>query len=188
MQARELVPVECPSGQRAEAAGDWRHYVPLALVAGAVVTLDQWSKTYVSAYMDAHGGGPIAILGGKVLIDLVHNTGAAFGVLPNQTVLFIVIALAIVTALIVSYRRLARGPATLRLGLGLVLGGAVGNLLDRVRLGYVIDFIDLRWWPVFNVADSCIVIGVMILVVTLMLQAEHRVEGGRREADLGSRK
>ena len=150
------------------------HYVPLALIVAAVVLVDQWSKSFVSGYVYAHGGESVSVLGGKVLIDLVHNTGAAFGVMPNQTILFIVIAVAIVTALIVSYRRLARGPIALRIGLGLVLGGALGNLADRVRLGYVVDFIDLRWWPVFNVADSCIVIGVTVLIVTFMLQPDRR--------------
>jgi signal peptidase II len=161
------------SDETSVARTDAFHYVPLALIVAAVVLVDQWSKSFVSGYIDAHGG-PIPILGGKVLIDLVRNPGAAFGVMPNQTILFIVIAVAIVTALIVSYRRLARGPIALRIGLGLVLGGALGNLADRVRLGYVVDFIDLRWWPVFNVADSCIVIGVTVLIVTLMLQPDRR--------------
>lgn len=152
-----------------------KQYVPLVVVAATVLVADQWSKTYVTDYLNAHGG-PILILGGKVRIRMVPNSGAAFGVLPNQTVLIIVIAGAIVTALILSYRRLAHGPATLRLGLGLVLGGALGNLADRVRLGHVIDFIDLRWWPVFNVADSCIVVGVLMLIATLSLQAERKVE------------
>lgn len=151
------------------------HYAPLILVAGMVLILDQLTKTYVARYIDRHGG-PISLFGGKVSLDLVHNSGAAFGVLPNQTILFIVIAGAIVTALIVSYHRLAQGPSTLRIGLGLILGGAVGNLLDRVRLGYVIDFIDLHWWPVFNMADSCIVFGVVLLVGTLMVQTERQLE------------
>jgi signal peptidase II len=178
MHAQPLTPVtEEEMETESSSRNDISHYAPLVALAGLVLIVDQWSKTFVGQYVDAHGGSPISVLGGKVLIDLVHNTGAAFGVLPNQTVLFVVIAVAIVTALIVSYRRLARGPAALRIGLGLVLGGALGNLADRVRLGYVIDFIDLRWWPVFNVADSCIVMGVATLVITLMFQAERKVEG-----------
>jgi signal peptidase II len=173
MRVGELAPVTTPSESAPPATADLWHYVPLALVTAAVVTADQWSKSYVSGYLDTHGG-PVSILGGKVLIDLVHNSGAAFGVLPNQTALFIIIAVGIVTALIVSYRKLARGPAVLRIGLGLVLGGALGNLADRVRLGYVVDFIDLRWWPVFNVADSCIVVGVALLFLTLTVTAEQR--------------
>lgn len=152
------------------------HYAPLILVAAVVLAADQWTKSFVTGYLDAHGVGQVSLLGGKVLLDRVHNTGAAFGILPNQTILFIVIAVAIVTALVVSYRRLAKGPIWLRLGLGLVLGGALGNLTDRVRLGYVVDFIDLRWWPVFNVADSSIVLGVLILILTLTVQAERRIE------------
>ena len=166
-------------------ASDLGHYVPFALVAAAVLALDQWSKWYVVGYVDGWAnsrgvppqGASIPILGGKVLIDPVNNSGAAFGVLPNQTILLTAVALAIVGALILAYRRLARGPLSIRIGLGMVLGGALGNLLDRVRLGHVIDFIDLRWWPVFNVADSCIVLGVAALIITLMVQAERRVEG-----------
>lgn len=152
-----------------------RHYAPLIAIAGLVLVVDQLTKTYVARGIDRHGG-PISLFGGNLSLDLVHNTGAAFGILPNQTLLFILVAAAIVTALIVSYRRLAHGPIMLRIGLGLILGGALGNLLDRVRLGYVIDFIDLHWWPVFNVADSCIVIGVVLLVGTLMVQTERQLE------------
>jgi len=155
---------------------DLGHYLPFAAVAALVLALDQWSKFFVTGYVEASGQGQIAILGGKVLIDPVDNTGAAFGVLPNQTILLTAIALTIVTALVFSYRRLARGPVSVRVGLGMILGGALGNLLDRVRFGHVVDFIDLRWWPVFNVADSCIVMGVLTLIVTLMFQAEHRAE------------
>jgi signal peptidase II len=71
------------------------------------------------------------------------------------------------------YRRVAAGPALLRIGLSLVLGGAIGNLIDRVRLGYVVDFIDLRWWPVFNVADSAIVVGVAALVLRSLVDTAH---------------
>ncbi len=163
-------------GGPSAAASTLGRYLPLMSVAALVLVIDQWTKAVVTGYVNARGGAPVPILGGDVLIDLVHNTGAAFGVLPNQTVLFIVIAMAIVTALMLSYRRLAQGPMALRLGLGLILGGALGNLADRVRFGYVVDFIDVRWWPVFNLADSCIVIGVILLVVTLTLQVERRVE------------
>lgn len=130
----------------------------------------------MTAHLAARNGTPVALLDGDVLINLVHNTGAAFGVLPNQTILFVVIAVVIITGLIVSYQRLAQGPVWLRIALGLVLGGALGNLSDRVRVGYVVDFIDLRWWPVFNLADSCIVIGVLTLVVTLMVTATPQLE------------
>lgn len=155
-------------------SSDLGHYVPFALIAAAVLALDQWSKYFVTGYVDASGQGQILLLDGKVRIEPVVNPGAAFGVLPNQTILLTAVAAVIVGALVVSYRRLARGPIWLRIGLGMIMGGATGNLLDRVRLGHVRDFIDLRWWPVFNAADSFIVIGVTMLIITFMVQAEHR--------------
>jgi signal peptidase II len=172
-----LVSSELPMRATKADPRDALRYIPLIVVTLGVFLLDQWSKAAVSAYINGNGG-PVSLLGGKVLFNIVHNTGAAFGILPNQTVLFILIALAIVAGLIFSYHRLAQGPLWIRVGLGLVLGGAIGNLTDRVRLGYVVDFIDLRWWPVFNLADSSIVIGVCILIVTLMFEAEHRVAPG----------
>ena len=66
----------------------FRQYAPLIVVAAVVFVIDQWTKASISSYVDAHGGTPFELLGGKVLIDLVHNTGAAFGLFPNQTVLF----------------------------------------------------------------------------------------------------
>jgi signal peptidase II len=167
------LPQKRPDDTAIDLGSAMRQYAPLIIVAALVFAIDQWSKASISAYVDAHGGTPFEVLGGKVLIDLVHNTGAAFGLFPNQTVLFVIVALVIVTGLIASYRRLASGPIWLRIGLGLVLGGALGNLSDRVRLGYVIDFVDVRWWPVFNLADSCIVAGVVILILTLTVQAER---------------
>ncbi len=141
-------------------------------MATAVFVADQWTKRLITDRMKANGDRPISLLGGKLLLDLVHNSGAAFGLFPNQTVLFIVVASAIVIGLVVMYRRLSRGPIWLRIGLGLVLGGALGNLADRIRLGYVVDFIDLRWWPVFNIADSCIVTGVAVLLLTASFRSE----------------
>lgn len=147
-----------------------RRYVPLGTVAVAVFALDQATKSWVTQYVNSHGGEPIKVLGGKVLIDLTHNTGAAFGILAGGSVLFVAIAVAVVAAIVLSYHRVAEGPVILRVALGLILGGALGNLLDRIRLGYVVDFVDLRWWPVFNLADSCIVIGAVLLVLALSMR------------------
>jgi len=155
---------------------DLGRYVPFVSVAAAVFLVDQWSKVFVTQYVQSTGQGQVSLFGGAVLIRPIQNPGAAFGILPNQTWLLTVVAAVIIGALVVSYRRLARGPLSLRIGLAMILGGAVGNLLDRVRLGSVRDFIDLRWWPVFNVADSCIVMGVTVLILTLLVQAEHRAE------------
>jgi signal peptidase II len=98
----------------------------------------------------------------------VQNRGAAVGILQNQSFLFLVVGVGVVAAILVSYRYFPKMSLLLNLALGLQLGGALGNLFDRVRLGYVVDYVDVAIWPVFNVADSAIVIGVAILAFHLL--------------------
>lgn len=147
-------------------------YLVLFAVAAVVLIADQISKAEVSAKLRHR---TVEILGGLVRLDYTQNTGAAFSIFHNGGILFAAIAVAVSAGIVLSYRRLAGTPLLPRIALGLVLGGAIGNLIDRVRLGYVVDFVDLRWWPVFNLADSAIVAGVVLLVVNSLL-----VPGGTR--------
>ena len=94
----------------------------------------------------------------------VHNRGAAFGMLANNGSLFVVVAVVVLVAMLGALPRLQRAGAWVVVACALIAGGTVGNLIDRLRFGYVVDFIDFRWWPVFNVADSCICVGVGMLV------------------------
>jgi signal peptidase II len=130
--------------------------------------VDQAVKAIIAETLS--DGRYVELLGGLVRLDYTRNTGAAFGLYQGGGVLFALIALGVSAGIVVSYRRLARSPFLIRAAVGLILGGAVGNLLDRIRLGYVVDFVDLRWWPVFNVADSAIVVGVALLVLNSMLR------------------
>jgi signal peptidase II len=102
----------------------------------------------------------------------VENRGAAFGLLQDQTIFFVLVGFVVIGVIAASYRYLPRSGLRLHLALGLQLGGAVGNLIDRVRQGYVVDFVDFgyqsNWWPVFNVADSAIVIGVALLALNAL--------------------
>jgi signal peptidase II len=157
-------PIGRPAGALAAA------YVGLVGLAVAVVVLDQASKAVVASTLRTRS---IALLGGGVHLTYVRNTGAAFSLLPGGGLVFASIAIAVSAGIVLYYRRVAAGPALLRIGLSLVLGGAIGNLIDRVRLGYVVDFIDLRWWPVFNVADSAIVVGVAALVLRSLVDTAH---------------
>ena len=105
---------------------------------------------------------------GPFWIHHVRNSGIAFGFFSQATAVVIVLtAIAVVWMLVFFARSGARHPV-LPVALGLVIGGSMSNLLDRVRLGYVTDFLDFRWWPAFNLADTFIVVGVVILLATLV--------------------
>ncbi len=122
-------------------------------------------------------------------ITHVTNTGAAFGLFPKWGDFFILIAAIVIVAIILYYHHLPRGQWLMRVALGLQLGGATGNLIDRLRRGFVVDFIDLNFWPlhnwpVFNLADASIVTGVTLLAL-MMLWEERRERDRRRAAEDG---
>lgn len=142
----------------------------IALVAFAA---DQITKTWVLTHLEEQQSwAALAVFRGMINVTHVVNTGAAFGLFPNQGNLFIVIAVLVVVAIISYYRYLPLDQLPVRISLGLQLGGAMGNLLDRVRLGFVVDFIDFGFWPVFNLADVAIVAGVIILALQLMREED----------------
>lgn len=147
----------------------------LLITAAIVIAIDQISKYLVSSMM--YTGQSIALINNFLYITYVRNPGAAFGMFPYQTVFFIVITL-IVAALILYYYRILSGDHKwLRFSLALQLGGALGNLIDRVRDGYVVDFINFTVWPpVFNLADSAIVIGIGIFLISFWRDSGLRVE------------
>lgn len=161
-------------------------FVLLAVVALTLVA-DRVSKAIISDNLRLNESWhpSIPLLRRVFSLTYTTNTGVAFGLFPDQGVLFIFIALVVVTVIIVYYRHLPHGYGLVRLALGLQLGGALGNLIDRLRQGYVIDFIDVNFWPlhnwpVFNLADSAIVVGVGLLALT-MLREEAR-EGDEESA------
>lgn len=133
-----------------------------------VIALDQASKHWASKAL----ADSLWVLLDVLNLRLAHNTGAAFSFLSGaggwQTAFFVVLALAVSLWLGLWLWRLHEGSWPLRAGLALVLGGALGNVIDRLRFGYVVDFIDLHWkqwhWPVFNLADSAITVGVALLL------------------------
>jgi signal peptidase II len=146
-------------------------YAFLLGVALLVLLADQLSKAVVTQHLQ--GRTPVRLLGGAVYLEYTRNSGAAFSSFQHGGMLFEIVAAVVSVGILVLYARAAYGPWLVRAGLALVLGGAVGNLLDRVRLGYVVDFIDLRWWPVFNLADSAIVVGVCLLVLRSLLDSRR---------------
>ena len=144
-------------------------------LSGLIVALDQATKTIVDRSLMLHESR--SVLEGVVRLTYVQNRGAAFGIfsdagLPYQHVLLALVSLGALVAIAVYAWRLPVRSALPQTALALVMGGAVGNLLDRARLGYVIDYVDVYWgayhWPAFNVADAAISIGVTLLVLDIL--------------------
>ena len=160
--------------------GKWRS-VALFLIGFLVVVADQLSKVWIRTNLSQ---GQSLFDAGFFRITRVHNTGAAFGLFQDQSFALTIFALAGITALFVFifvvYRYYPSLDSVLsRIALGLILGGTIGNLIDRFRFGYVTDFIDFSFWPTFNVADSVVTIGVIIFAYSLLdiFQAEKHRDG-----------
>ncbi len=133
----------------------------LIIIAILVVAVDQVTKALIRNFMPV--GDSVPLIPEVLHITHVRNPGGAFGLLPDQKIVFLIISLAIIIFILYYHRRLNITDRLQTLALGLLLGGAVGNIIDRFLLGKVTDFIDFRVWPVFNLADSSIVIGVVLL-------------------------
>lgn len=148
--------------------------MPILILAVVVVILDQWSKYYVQSQMSL--GMSIPVIPEIFHLTYILNPGAAFGILENQRFFFVIIAVAMIATVVYLYPRLPSKPLLLRLGIGLMAGGAVGNVIDRIKTGYVVDFFDFRIWPIFNIADIAIVVGVSCIVYTLVFTEEKKDE------------
>ncbi len=146
----------------------------LLVLAAVVLGLDLLTKTIAVARLTP--GDPVPIIGDFARLSLVRNPGAAFSMATGMTWLLTLVAAAVVVGVV----RIGRTLRSLgwAIGLGLVLGGALGNLMDRLfrapgpLQGHVVDFVAVGWWPVFNVADSAIVCGAILLVVLTVLGFE----------------
>lgn len=147
-------------------------------VAAVVFLLDQATKRLVERWLALGESFPESW---PVRLTHVTNTGAAFGILEGQTGFLIVTTVVGLGAILLYFWFPPTDHPILTLALGLQLGGAVGNLVDRLRYGYVVDFVDLRVWPKFNVADSSIVVGVALLLAFFLFY-EHR-RGAPADAD-----
>lgn len=150
---------------RSLAAGLWQ-WVGLVAVAGAAVAADQATKAIVSSSLAL--GESVDVVG-PLSIHHVQNSGIAFGLFPTATSGVIVLTAIAVTWMLVFFARSGGRHPILPVALGLLLGGSLSNLIDRVRLGHVTDFLDFRFWPAFNLADAFIVAGVAVLIGALLL-------------------
>jgi signal peptidase II len=149
--------------------------------AGIVVALDQLTKTIVRATLDVGESWPSADW--PVRIKNVTNTGAAFSSLQDQTVFLIVMTLVGLAAIYLYYRNPPFQHWVASVAIGMMLGGAVGNLIDRIRVGKVTDFVYFFDFPTFNVADSSISIGVTTLIIGYLLFAERQLTSHHEQAD-----
>lgn len=141
----------------------------IVVVAVLVIVVDQLSKYILSHYLTLHRSVPV--IKHCFHLTLVHNTGIAFGMLKGNSH-FILLVTVVGLVLIIWHLKKEFTHSLIRqqmvalsdmIAVGLILGGALANMIDRLRLGYVVDFLDFRVWPVFNVADSCITVGALIL-------------------------
>lgn len=143
-----------------------------------VFICDQVSKYWILQNLGPHPGmRVIPVIGDWFNIVYSQNTGVAFGLFRNMSPLFIVVSLVICAGAIYVYNvYLPNDTWTVQLSLGLIVGGALGNVVDRINHGFVVDFIQVGWWPVFNLADSSISVGATVLALHLLFTNDEPVE------------
>ena len=130
-----------------------------------VFFIDQLVKHFVLISM--YFGESIPVIPGVFHITFVLNPGAAFGMLEHQRWIFVAVAILVVALVLLFYRKLQQESLITRMGAGLLLGGAIGNLVDRIQSGLVVDFLDFRVWPVFNIADIAICGGAAMIILDM---------------------
>jgi signal peptidase II len=167
------------AAERSLAAGSVQ-WLSLVAVAGAAVFADQLTKQVIARTLDV---GENVDIFGPFSIRHVENSGIAFGFFSSRTTVVIAVTALAVGWMLWFFARSARRHPVLPVALGLVLGGSVANLVDRVRLGRVTDFLDLEAWPAFNLADTFIVVGVAILFGALVLADRPRRPHAVRDGD-----
>lgn len=159
--------------------------VALVGIAAAVAIVDQWTKSLI---VSAIGPGQletrVEVVEGWLALEYTQNRGAAFGVLSGLVLILAAASLAILTGLLVVYMRQTKPPLWQTVAIGLISGGALGNFIDRVRLGHVVDFVSVGPWPNFNFADGAITVGVLVLICGLTRPAT--AFGMARATDRGS--
>lgn len=153
-------------GARRSLSARGRQWVELAVVAFAAIAADQLTKWIVSSQLAL--GEEVDVVG-PLSIHHVQNSGIAFGLFPTATLMVIALTTIAVGWMLAFFARSGGRHPILPVALGFLLGGSCANLIDRVRLGHVTDFLDFRYWPAFNLADSFIVAGVGILIAALLL-------------------
>ncbi len=162
------------------------------LVTIVVIVLDQWTKSLVVTYLSPPESRSVPLVGQYLILYYIQNSGAAFSMFTNTAVLVVLIAVALIVVGYIYLRILNSGPLYYKVIFGLIIGGALGNVIDRIHNGgYVVDFIAFRipqinfYFAIFNVADACITIGVLLLFVFIFFTRrshdEQRTENASKE-------
>lgn len=161
-----------------------RNIVWLLLVAAIIVVLDQYTKWLVRSNLAlGESWSPWEWLAPYARIVYWKNTGVAFGLLQGMNVVFIILASIVSLGIVYYFPTISKSDWLIRLALMLELGGAVGNLIDRITIGYVVDFVSVGNFPVFNVADSCITVGVFILLIGVWVQERREKKLVKNDPD-----
>lgn len=160
----------------------------LFAIAGTIVLLDQISKTLVRVYIPLGDfWAPWRWLVPYARLVHISNAGAAFGMLPHLSDIFTILSIVVVIAILYYFPKVPRSDWLLRLAMGLEMGGALGNLIDRLQQGHVTDFVSIGKFPVFNVADASISIGVVLMVFSLWSKdQESHAPDGEKPGELAS--
>lgn len=155
-----------------------RHFL-FTIIAALVLIADQATKVYIDSTMRLHD--TITVIPNFFNITYIRNRGAAFGILAQSSwrlPFFILVSLVALIVIIIAYRKLRNDQRIAIVSMSLIFSGALGNLIDRIRLGEVIDFIYVHWyehyWPAFNIADSAICVGVVLLAVDMLLEEKRQ--------------
>lgn len=148
-----------------------KSYSILIPTAGLIIALDQWTKSIVRQNLNlGEMWMPLEWLSPYARIVHWYNTGVAFGMFQDKNFLFSILALVISIFLIIFYPKLTEDDWFLRIALGMQLGGSLGNLIDRITIGHVTDFISIGNFPVFNIADASISVGVAVMIMGLWFE------------------
>ncbi len=145
-------------------------YLVLLPITGLIVGLDQWTKSLVRSHLAlGEVWSPFNWLTPYARIVHWYNTGVAFGMFQDRNLLFSILVLLISISIFIFYPKLTEDDWFLKIALSMQLGGSIGNLIDRLTVGHVTDFISVGNFPVFNIADSCITVGAIIMIIALWI-------------------
>ncbi|NLZ54251.1 MAG: signal peptidase II [Thermoanaerobacteraceae bacterium] len=151
------------------------------IISFLILALDLFTKYLVQKNMQPYQ--TIPVIDNIFHITYVQNTGAAFSILKGKTLFFTMVSSVVILAIVLILIKHPIKNKVFRIVIAMILGGAIGNLVDRLRFGYVVDFLDFRVWPVFNIADCAIVVGALILAYFITFhpdfQSLHSKNGGK---------